>query len=186
MRKNLFLILCLSLILTGCGSSCPLSAKKDKAAVAKINNYDITKEEFETEFKESSFGRTDTLESRKEFLNNLISRKLVLQEAQKSGLDRKPGFLKLIQKFWEQSLIKLALDKKTQEIAGSVKISDREVERLFQELVKAGKTDKPYAQVYNELKWQILKAKEAQRMNEWLEILRKNAKIQIEESLLTK
>jgi len=182
MNKNLLFILCLSLILVGC--TCPIKPKK--VVLARINNYDITKEEFETEFKESSFGRTDTLESRKEFLNNLISRKLILQEAQKSGLDKQQNFLKLIEKFWEQSLLKLSLDKKTQEIAGSVKISDREVEGLYKELAKAGKTDKPYAQIYNELKWQILKAKEAQRMSEWLEVLRKNARIQVNEALLTK
>lgn len=175
-----FMILGISLMLVGC--TCPLTGKK--AIVAKVNNYDISAEEFETEFMNSPYGRQDTLESRKDFLNNLIDRKLVLQEAQKEGLDKENSFLKSIERFWEQSLLKVALDKKTQEIAGSVKITDKEIEQTYQQLLKDGKISKPYAQAYNEIKWRLLKALQSRRMNEWLVSLRKDAKVEVNYGLL--
>ena len=105
---------------------------KEKIALVKINNYEISKEEFEDEFKASSFGRIGNLASRKEFLDNLINRKLILQDAQRRGLGQDKGFLKMIERFWEQSLLKLALDKKSKEIAGSALVSDKTIEEGYQ------------------------------------------------------
>jgi hypothetical protein len=90
---------------------------KDRQVLAKINNYEITKQEFEEEFMDSGFGAYDTEESRKSFLDNLINRKIVLQEAQGQGIDKDEAFLKSIERFWEQSLLKAMLDKKSKDIA---------------------------------------------------------------------
>ena len=169
--KNLFILFLLFIFIGGC------SSKDKKTVLLWVNNYDITKEEFEQEFKESAFGKVDNVESRKDFLNNLINRKLILQEAQAKGLDKEKGFLKTIEKFWEQSLLKIALEKKSQEIAGSVQVSDDEIEKKYQAMLSEGKTDKLYQAMYQEIKWQITKDKESQKMNEWLEGLRKKAKI---------
>jgi hypothetical protein len=150
--KRYLIILATLLLIAGC--TCP--AEKNRDVLARINNYEITKEEFEEEFKASGFSRFDTDESRKEFLDSLIDQKLILQEAQQKGLDKELGFLKAIERFWEQSLLKIALDKKTKEIAGSVSVKDRE----------------------------LSKAKESQLMEEWLNSLRKNADIKINYGLL--
>lgn len=106
------------IIISGCGVS-----NQKKEIVAKINNFEITKDRFELEFKESVYGRQDTLQSRKEFLDNLIDRKLILQDAQAKGLDKEQGFLRMIERFWEQALLKIALDRKTAEIAGDRRVS---------------------------------------------------------------
>jgi len=113
--KYITVIMLTLVILSGCA---PCGQQKE--ILARINNYEITKDKFETEFKESIYGRTDTLESRKAFLDNLIDRKLILQDAQEQGLDKEAGFLRLIQRFWEQSLLKIALDKKTQDKSHSI------------------------------------------------------------------
>lgn len=179
MEKYLIILLCLLLFISGCQGS-----SKDKIILAKINDYEITKEEFEEEFKVSPFGRTDTLESRKEFLKHLINRKLILQEAQAQGLDKKKSFLKLIERFWEQSLLKIALDRKSKEIVGSVQVSDGTIEETYKNMLKEGETEKPYEEMYKEIKWRIIKLKESQMMNGWLEGLRKDADIQIDYGLL--
>ncbi len=178
MRKY-FIILLLSVFVLGCQNQ-----PKNKVVLAKVNNYEITQQEFEEEFKDSSFGRVDTLESRKEFLNTLINRKLILQEAQKKGLDKDKAFLKMIEKFWEQSLLKLALDKKSKEIAGSAIVSDKKIEEAYQRMLKNGKTDKTYDQMYNQIKWDILKLKESKAMNDWVNDLHKKADIKIDYGLL--
>ncbi|PIP20698.1 MAG: hypothetical protein COX40_03295 [Candidatus Omnitrophica bacterium CG23_combo_of_CG06-09_8_20_14_all_40_11] len=174
MKKYLFLLLAAILTL-GCGR--PVEEKKE--ILAKINNYEITWEEFEGEFKASSYGYTDTAESRKEFLNTLINRKLILQDAQKKGLDKDKSFLKMIERFWEQSLLKVALDKKTKEVAGSVMVNDKEIAEAYDNLLKSGKTDKSYDQMYQQIKWEITRQKETQAMNEWVAQLRKKGEIKI-------
>ncbi len=177
--KKYGIILCMLLFIFGCSRQ-----PDNKRVLAKINNYEITQEEFEEEFKASSFSRTDTLESRKEFLNNLINRKLILQNAQGKGLDKDKDFLKMIERFWEQSLIKLALDKKSKEIAGSVFVSDKTIEETYQNMLKEGKTDKSYDQMYGQIKWEIVKTQESQMMNDWVAELHKQANIIINYDLL--
>jgi hypothetical protein len=118
--KNKMLILFAVLLLAGC--ACPLS--KDKKILAKINNYEITLDEFQKQFDESFYARDNTPEARKEFLKVLIGRKLILQDAQAKGLDKEKEFLKMIERFWEQSLLKLALQRKSVEIAGSAEAKD--------------------------------------------------------------
>jgi len=108
------------MLIVGCSSS----STKDKKILAKINNYEITLDEFQEQFKESSYSRDSSAESKKEFLKVLIGRKLILQDAERKGLDKKKEFLNMIERFWEQSLLKLALQDKSQEISGSIGIKD--------------------------------------------------------------
>jgi PBP1b-binding outer membrane lipoprotein LpoB len=177
--KKYAIILLTALFIFGCAGK-----PKDKKVLVKVNNYEITPEEFEEEFKESAYARNDTLESRKEFLNLLVNRKLILQDAQSKNLDKDRDFLKMIEKFWEQSLLKLALDKKSKEIAGLAQVSDKAIEEAYQKMLKEGKTDKTYEQMYNQIKWEIIREKETQLMDEWIERLREKSNIKVNYELL--
>jgi|YelNatPaOPRAMG01_1025707.scaffolds.fasta_scaffold135026_2 peptidyl-prolyl cis-trans isomerase C len=179
--KKIVLFLLIFIIFYGCGSK-----QKQKNIVALVNNYEITLEEFEEEFKNSIYGQQDTPEVRQQFLDNLINRKLILQDAQRKGLDKDKEFLKMIERFWEQSLLKLALDKKSKEIAGSTLVSDKKIREVYDRMISEGKTDKSYEQMYHQIKWEITKLKETQLMNKWLEDLRKEAKIKINYDLIKK
>ena len=179
--KRYIILFSVLILAAGC-SRAPKS--KESQVLAKINNYEITQEEFELEFKESAYGRNDTLQSRKEFLNLLIERKLILQDAQSKNLDKDRDFLRMIEKFWEQSLLKLTLDKKSKEIAGLATVSDKTIEEAYQKILKEGKTDKTYDQMYNQIKWEITKLKETKLLNDWMESLRKKARIKIDYELL--
>ena len=179
--KKIIVTLVFLVLLAGCGS---VSSKEDKKILAIINNYEITLEEFQQEFKDSAYGRNDTLQSRKEFLGNLINQKLILQDAQRKGLDKDMDFLKMIERFWEQSLLKMALEKKTAEAVGSAFVSDKDIEEAYQRMVQKGQTDKPYDQLYNQIKWEITKLRETKLMNAWIERLRSQALIQIKSELL--
>jgi len=118
--KNKIIFLFLIMLIAGC--TCPLS--KGKKILAKINNYEITLDEFEEQFGESSYSRDNTPESRKEFLKVLIGHKLILQDAQAKGLDKEKEFLKMIERLWEQSLLRLTMERKSEEIAGSAAVKD--------------------------------------------------------------
>lgn len=178
MRKFLFFLLVLIFII-GCWRT-----PKEKIIVAKVNNYEITKEEFEQEFKDSVYSRQDTLQSRKEFLDNLINRKLILQDAQKKGLDKNNDFLKTVEKFWEQSLLKIALDKKTKELAGSASVSDKDIEEAYSKMPADVKADKPYENMYTQIKWELTRFKESQQVNDWVSGLRKKAAVTVNNDLL--
>ena len=178
-----YLIILLSLLVFGC--TCKLKENKPPVLV-KVNNYEITKPEFEEEFKASSFGRNDTLDSRREFLDTLINRKLIMQDAQMQGLDKNPNFLSMIEQFWEQSLVKLALEQKSIEIASAIIVSDKEIEEAYKEVLGDGKTNKPYEQVYDKLKWELTRIKQAKALSSWVYNLRKRAKLSVDYELLKK
>ena len=177
--KKFGIILFISLLIFGCSVK-----PKSKAILAKVNNYEITKEEFEAEFIGSIFGGSDTRESRKEFLDNLINRKLIIQDAEAKGLDKEPGFLKSIERFWEQSLLKAALDRKAREISGSLSVNDNAIEEAYKKMAQEGKTDKSYDQLYGQIKWEMSKVKESQAISSWLKHLRDTSKIEVNNDLL--
>lgn len=180
MKRQLFtLVILLCIFIAGCG---PVAEKKE--IVVKINDYQISKDRFEAEFKESIYGQVDTPEARKVFLDNLVNRKLILQDAQSKGLDKEQGFLRMIERFWEQALLKIALDKKTKEISGSISVSDAQIRQLYDLKRKNGKIDKPYEQAREQLKRELIKSKESEAMNDWIAQLNKKAQIKINYELL--
>jgi len=179
--KKISIILLALVFVFGCAKQ-----SKNKEIVATVNDYELTKEEFLREFKDSIYASNDTLESRKEFLNNLIDRKLILQEAQVIGLDKEKSFLKVIEKFWEQSLLKIAVDKKAREISGSIFIDDDFIRKAYNELVESGGIDHTYEEMYEQIKWELTRLKESQLINDWVVQLRKSAKLKINPDLLNK
>ena len=179
--KNLILVFMILAFLVGCSRY-----DKPKDVAIKINNYEMSKAEFEQDFKDSSFGRYDTAESRKEFLDNLVFKILVVQDAQKHGLDNGPQFIKMIEEFWIHSLLKLALENKSQDFSRASLVSDKTVEEAYQKMLKEGKTTKSYEEMYLQIKWDITKVKESQLMKSWLKQLQENANIRINKDLTLK
>lgn len=184
MKKTMLFLLLMFFCVYGCNRQCCPSGNKE--IVAKINNYAVTNAEFEKDFAASSFGRNNTLESRKEFLNNLINSKLILQDAEKKGLDKDPVFLDMIQRFWEQSLLKLAIDRKTKETANSSFVSEKAAEEAYKKMAAAGKADKPYNLMSQQIRWEITKLKESQIVGAWLTDLRSKAQVSVDYDLLGK
>jgi len=148
--KKLIFVFMIPVFIVGCVQH---DAPKD--AVIKINNYEISKAEFEEEFKDSSFAVDDSLQGRKEFLDNLVDRILILQDAQKKGLDNDPQFLKMVEKFWMHSLLRLALEKKSKEISGTI-LGNKDTTKL----------------------------NESSLMSDWLTQLHKHADIQVKKDLI--
>ena len=106
--KHLLCLIALVFFL-GCQS------KPAEKVVVKIGDYVVTREEFDDAFKSSSYGAHDDPVSRQAFLQNMINQKLIILDAQARGLDKDKDFLRMIQNFWEQSLVTVALQSKTKE-----------------------------------------------------------------------
>ena len=178
MKKSLiFLLAALSIL--GCSKQ-----PAEKSVLLKVNNYELSDEEFNEKFNNSMYALNEEKNTKKEFLNNLINQQLILQDAQAHDLDKERNFIKLIEKYWEQSLLKIALDKKVKEISGKISVSDQEIQEVYQAMMKNSKADKSYEQMYSQIKWELTRTKESQAMDEWINSLHKNATIEINSDLL--
>ena len=149
-----------------------------KPYVLRINDFTMTREELEEYFKHR-IAQEDTSENRKKVLDALINKKLILQEAEKEGLHKSKQFLSALQDFYEQLLFKMIIDKKSKELGSRVNVTDEEVKARYQELKEKGLVTQPLAEVYDKIKWQIFREKQTEALNNWLQELRKKAKIEL-------
>lgn len=107
----LFVLLLVAFGILGC------SKKPEKNnVVAKINDYTVTIEDFEQEKKMALSGA-----SKEEILDDIITKELLLEEAQKMGFDKDKKFMKEIENYWKQALIKRIISYKGNEFLESAK-----------------------------------------------------------------
>lgn len=120
--------LCVSLLLGACGSG-PAAPQGNEQEVAAVNQYKIFVSDFATAvYPPDKAGEvSDSQETRKVILEDLITRKALIEEAQKQNLDKQKDFMKEIERYWEQSLLKLLLQKKSQELLHTVRVDEAQV-----------------------------------------------------------
>ncbi|MCK5535046.1 peptidylprolyl isomerase [bacterium] len=98
--------------------------------LVEVNNYWMTAEEFKGEVMNLSSTekrKLATYQGKKQFLETIIEREILLQEAQKQNLDKDKDFMRTIEKYWEQALLQTLLKKKSKEIKETVGVSDKEI-----------------------------------------------------------
>ncbi|MBW2038999.1 MAG: peptidylprolyl isomerase [Deltaproteobacteria bacterium] len=101
--------------------------------LAKVNDREITLEEFNQEMEHLPTYLKPMMvsaEARKEFLQNLIDRELLLQEAKKRGLDRDKQILAKLERFKQGLVIEALLGEL---FKGKDEVSDEEVEAYYRE-----------------------------------------------------
>lgn len=99
----------------------------------RINDRVITTEEFEKQYAEAiSFYKQE--KSKKDFLEDLITKELLLQEAKKRGLDLKPDFRRSIQNYYEQTLLKNLAQERMSEI--KVSVTEEEIVSYYKNMGK--------------------------------------------------
>jgi len=176
MKRLIILVLAMFLFTSlGC-------TKKERAAIS-IGDIQITAEEFNKALEASRSASAGVAE-RKEFLDTFISRKLILKEAEKSGLDKDDKFLQSIQLFWEQSLLKLILANKMKELAANIIIDEREIEDYYRMRKAEIYPDKELSEVYDVIKILLYRKKQTQAVQDWAASLKNKAKIEIDYKLL--
>ncbi len=163
-----------------CGCQC---SPKPPAAI-KIGNIIVTADGFERAFKGSPYAAEDTSDSRNQFLSNYITRLLILKEAEKTGLAKDPEFLRSVELFWQQSLIKLMLDKKIKEMSLNAKVTDKEIGDYYKERKETEFKESVLGQVYDKIKWAILNKKQTDAMDSWLSSLKNSSNIDINYDIL--
>lgn len=117
------------LLSAGCSAPAPQKARE---VVAKINDYQLTTDDFNHEKTpllpylqiEQDKGRMKEI-----ILDELINRQILLQEAQRQGLDKERPFMKEIENYWKQALLTSLLKKKSEELSADTQVLDEELNR---------------------------------------------------------
>lgn len=140
MRHKTFMlsaILLLAVVISGCCGRVEKPA--EERVVARINNYKMTVDDFKDELKHTFFNEKGQL-GNEAVLDLAIKRELLVQEAQRLGLDKRASFMRTIERYWKQTLIKELLEKKTKEIFSAPGLKTQE---------KNDALAKWYEQLYN-------------------------------------
>ena len=189
MRKTFTAGLCLAtaVLLIGACSPAPDSAGRDRA-LATIGEYRLSLADFETELAAELELDRDyklTRNAKREFLDTLIGKELLIQEAVRLKLDRQDTFQKSIEKYWESTLIRDLIALKSREIDETIVIAEEEITERYGTLLQASPeigplTDELQAQLRRELK----ASKKSKRLSQWIDQLKNQTTIEIDEALL--
>ncbi len=172
-RYGLWLIVG-SLLLCGCRPA-------PKAALY-IGEVPVSVEEFETAFQQSGYASMGDA-GRAVFLESYINTRLILKEAERIGLDRRPETLREIQGLWEQTLLKEMITRKTSEFAMAARVTDEQVREYFEAHRQEFK-GRDLERCREELHWMLLKIKQNTGVSSWIRELRAKNEIKVNTSAL--
>ncbi|HEY6909830.1 MAG TPA: peptidyl-prolyl cis-trans isomerase [Myxococcales bacterium] len=112
-------------------AACSKSSKSSGPVVAKVGDQVITASDVKERLNETSpflRARYNTLERKKEFVENLVRNELLAQEAVRQGFDKSPAVKEQAKRAMIQELIKHQLDEK---LTGA-DISEDEMKKFYQ------------------------------------------------------
>ncbi|MEK6681214.1 MAG: peptidylprolyl isomerase [Nitrospirota bacterium] len=141
MRKILLIavsVIVLTSLTAACGKD---SAKKTGEVVATVDGKEITTEDIKKRLGPNA-GRMHELladeQVRKELLDDLISNKLIIEDAKKKGLDKDQAFIQKVEDFKNTELTKTYLDK---EVTEKSRVSEAELMDYIKKNEDAIKTE---------------------------------------------
>jgi len=168
---------------------CTQKHSTEQEIIAKVNDYDLPLKEFEDQLATDLNFEQDfklTKEAKKEFLEQLIRKELLIQEATKLKLHQREKFIKAIERYWEATLIKDLLELKGEEFAKRTYVSQEEIEARYQEIKKERADIGPIENVRDSISREIAERKKREKLAEWMKQLRDRSDIYINEELLDK
>ncbi|MEW6666392.1 MAG: hypothetical protein AB1512_14375 [Thermodesulfobacteriota bacterium] len=171
----------------GMGLSCGEKPSGQGRPIARVNDYVITEKDFCREIADCTRFHSIqglTLEDRKEFLDGQIKKELLIQAAVSQGLDKEDEFRQAIERYWEQSLLMALLKRQGSRLEREILVTREEMQDLYRQLLAKNAALAPFEQMLSELERQVREMKKTRAMDEWVEALRKNARITIYEENL--
>lgn len=187
MKKSFCLLFTLTLLLfVPC---CTEQKAENDEILAKINDYELTQKEFESLLMSDLKFQSNlklTKKVRELFLDQLIQKELFIQEAKRLRLDTKEKFIKTIELYWEATLIKELMDLKGKELYKRTYVTQEEVGVRYVEMKNRNDTIPPFEIIAKEIAQDLKEEKKQKMLKEWINTLRKTAKIEINEEQLSK
>lgn len=164
-------------------ASCSGGVSDDKQIIATINEFELTKGEFlrllaadmETD---ENFKLTES--AKKKYLNEIVQKEILIQEAKRLKLDRKPKFIRTIERYWESTLIRDLMAAKGEEIAKEVVVSQEEIEKRYAQLKKGNKEYPALDQIESDIEAALKEEKKTRMFKAWVEKMRQSADVRID------
>lgn len=190
--KKIFLFAIIALIFTaGCAKSKEGTHLEGKV-IATINNYKLTAADFKDGLKTTIAQKdlaSDPARAKTDILEELIMRKILVQEAQKENFDKEKSFMREIERYWEQALVKLLLKKKLQEISGMIHVDRDEIMSEYNNMKREASAEKQaefpaLETLEGDIRDSILKRKKEVILEKWADGLRKRASVRIDRKAL--
>ena len=128
---SLILIAASIFFAAGCAEKGP-----KKEVVAVIGDYSLYKEDFLSELSLYPPEYRNKV-TKEQLINDVIEKKVLLLEARRQGLDRNPEFMKMIERFWEQSLLRSLLNKKSEDFLSSIPETEKDRNQKASGMIKA-------------------------------------------------
>lgn len=147
-RKTVVTILAAALTVTpivGCKGKTETAtsaapAKKEGQVLAEVNGDTITTGDFKQELDNLPpylKPMADTPEGKKELLDTMVVRELILQQAKKDGLDKSPEVAAKLEELKKRVVVEAFLKKKVEEQS---KVTDEEMKKFYEENKEKFKT----------------------------------------------
>jgi len=167
--------------------SCSQESSKSGKTIAEVNDYSLSLDEFENKLAaelemEDDYKLTDP--GKIQFLNELIDKEILIQEAKKLKLDQQQSFIRAMEKYWESTLIRDMLAAKGEEIAAAIEVNDEEITARYESLLQADDKVPPLINIRSQLVEEIKEEKKIKLMGDWFTSLRQKSKIKINKELL--
>ncbi|MEW6601702.1 MAG: SurA N-terminal domain-containing protein [Nitrospirota bacterium] len=181
----------LAFLVTSFIYGCTKEKNIDAGIVARVNKEPIRLEDFQREMalrskQDPSYKITP--EAIDEQIDTIIDRRLMVQEAMKMGLTSNKEFVRTIQTFWEQTLIRELIEAKNREWEKRLFVSENEINDYYEKLRQTAKNDAsdfpPLTSLYEQIKRDILTQKKTDALEGWLKEVREKAVIEVNEKLL--
>jgi len=185
MKKELYYFLVFFLLISII--SCVQDKTEESKIICKINEYNLPLEDFQRQLAEELELENDfklTLEAKQAFLEELIRKELLIQEAKKLKLDRKDKFMRAIERYWESTLIRDLMDLKCEDINKRIYVSEEEIKTRYQELKKSDDRLPGLRKIHDRIADELREEKKTRMLEQWINGLRDKASIKINEDLL--
>ena len=187
MRVWTFAGLVLAAALLGSCTSKPGDSGRNKPVLV-INDLKLTPDDLRWEIERVPIEPAlPPVQGEPEWLARVVERELIVQEGRRMGLDREPEFMRSIERFWKEALLKQVLQRKAREISSGVQVNPSEVEAYYEQWLKAqrpGTLSESLTAKRPEIERTLRQQKEADAMEEWIVGLRREAKIRVDRQAL--
>jgi len=169
--------------------SCSQDKSGQDLVLAQINDYALTLNEFNTQLKEElEYDKDFKLnhDARKRFLDQIITKELLIQEAKRRELDREDKFIRAIERYWEATLIRDLMALEGQAIEKRTVVSQEEIEARYGAMLKSDPNQPPLASLQDQIAQEIINERKQRSLEEWIDRLKTQAQISVNERLITK
>jgi len=165
------MVLIIPLTVFGCG-------RPSRPALI-IDGIEFSSSEFNQAFQNSRFVGMGA-SGRKQFIDEFIANRLILKEAERRSLNKNPDFLLELQNHWEQALMRLMLEKISQEMLAEIVVNDQDIHSYYNRFKDTEFANMKLPDVYQQIKWMLSREKQRKLLAGWVESLKADAVISLD------